>query len=205
MHASIGIIADSHGEAGRIEAALSFLKAEGCRTIYHLGDICDSYHLSESSACIKRLRESQVLAIKGNNDHVITRFHSSHQQRYLSKDEISYLDQLPLVREHRSAILAHSLPFEQELGLSCMIRPMDEDQAALFFKRFPGRLLFRGHSHDPVIIRNASPSPEVRPLRLDTEIDLTQQASCIVTCGALTENLCLIWQPDSGALRSVRF
>ncbi len=74
----------------------------------------------------------------------------------LSQAQRTYLQQLPLVLEYENAVFTHSLPFERELGLSCMIGPMDEVQAQRFFKRFPHKLLFRGHGHDPEIITSAN-------------------------------------------------
>ncbi len=205
MSFKIGIIADSHGEARQIEAAVSFLKSEGCQTLFHLGDICDSYNLSESASCIKILQDNRVQAIKGNNDHVITRYHATHEKLRLTRSQLAYLNHLPLVREYQNAVFAHSLPFERELGLSSMIRPMDEYQIDLFFRRFPGKILFRGHSHDPEIISNGLPGPDYHPFPAQNSIDISHLNPCIITCGALTENLCVVWQPDEHKLVSLSF
>jgi len=144
MRFKIGIIADSHGIADKIEQSISFLTSEGCQTIFHLGDICDSFHLAETADCLNLMKRNQIQAIKGNNDHVITCYHSTHEKLKLSRAQLAFLKHLPLVREYQNAVFAHSLPFERELGLSCMIRPLDEVQIDLFFKRFPGKILFRG-------------------------------------------------------------
>jgi len=205
MDFKIGIIADSHGEATGIEKAVSFLKAEGCQAIYHLGDICDSSYLEETEACLNLLQNNRILAIKGNNDHVITRYHETHEKLQLSHAQRAYLNQLPLVLEYGNAVLTHSLPFEQELGLSCMIRPMDETQAQHFFKYFPNKLLFRGHGHDPEIIASVHRSLDPMPLPVSESVDLGAIHPCIVTCGALTENLCTIWQPVQQKLALLRF
>ncbi|MBU2643293.1 metallophosphoesterase family protein [bacterium] len=205
MVLKIGIIADSHGEAKRIENAVAFLNTEGCQSIYHLGDICDSYHLGETEACLDLIHRNGIQALKGNNDHVITRYHRTHEHLILSQAQRDYLNHLPLVLAHRNAIFAHSLPFEQALGLSCMIRPMDEFQADLFFRQFPGKSLFRGHGHDPQIISPVFPTLEPCPLSHAVPVDLRIHRVCIVTCGALTENLCLIWQPENQILTSHQF
>ncbi len=200
----IGIITDSHGDATVIEKALFFLKAEGCQTIYHLGDICDSSYLMETAACLKLLQNNRVLAIKGNNDHVITCYHETHDKLQLSQAQRAYLMQLPLVLEYENAVFTHSLPFEKELGLSCMIGALDEAQVQRFFNRFPHKLLFRGHGHDPEIITPAHGSQDPIPLPVAEPIDLNGFPS-IVTCGALTDRLCLVWQPQTQLLSSLHF
>jgi len=205
MDLKIGIISDSHGQATGIEKAVSFLKAEGCQTIYHLGDICDSNYLAETEACLNLLQSNRILAIKGNNDHVITCYHETHEKLQLSSAQRVFLNQLPLVREYGNAVFAHSLPFEQELGLSCMIGPMDEFQAQRFFKCFPKKLLFRGHGHDPEIITFTRHSLNPVPLLVAEPVDLRGLHPCIVTCGAVTDSLCMIWQPQDQQLISLRF
>ena len=205
MSFKIGIVADSHGEAEKIEAAISFLGKEGCQTVYHLGDICDSYNLSESADCIRLLRDNRVQAIKGNNDHVITRYHVTHENLSLSRAERAFLNHLPLVREYRNAVFAHSLPFERQLGLSCMIRPLDELQIDIFFRRFPGKMLFRGHSHEPEIISNGFPDADCQPLLVNKPVYLGDRIESIITCGALTDNLCVVWWPDEQQLVLLTF
>jgi predicted phosphodiesterase len=76
---SIGIMADSHGQPGVITAALELFQREGCRLIYHLGDICDSDHPETADSCAEILRASNVTAIKGNNDHAISGNHTGEK------------------------------------------------------------------------------------------------------------------------------
>ncbi len=205
MGFKIGIIADSHGVAEKIELSISFLRSEGCQTIFHLGDICDSFHLAEAADCLNLLQHNRILAIKGNNDHVITCYHSTHEKLTLSRAQLAFLKHLPLVREYQDAVFAHSLPFERELGLSCMIRPLDELQIDLFFRRFPGKLLFRGHGHDPEMISTAFSSLDPQPLTTSEAIDLNLHHTALITCGALTDNYCAIWQPEDQKLFSLTF
>ena len=64
-------MADSHGKPETILAALAAIKGLNCRSIYHLGDVCDSFHPETAESCLRPLQEHQVIAIKGNNDHAI--------------------------------------------------------------------------------------------------------------------------------------
>ena len=124
-----GIMADSHGNSETILAALAAFKNLKCRTIYHLGDICDSTRPETAEACLKPLQDRHVIAIKGNNDHVIVANHLGREKAPVSPNILRYLQNLPLVAYSHAADLTHSLPFVAKLGLSCMIGTMSEKAA----------------------------------------------------------------------------
>ena len=134
----VGIMADSHGQVRALSAGLSVLKRQGCETLYHLGDICDSTYPENNQSCLDIIREHHVLAIKGNNEHAIAVNLKDHEDDPQALSLASYLLQLPLVRYDEKAIFAHSLPFEKELGLSAMVRIMEPLAAELFFRMYPG-------------------------------------------------------------------
>jgi predicted phosphodiesterase len=197
----VGIMADSHGRPETIEAAVWLMKKHGCRTLIHLGDICDSNRPDTARTCMTLLKKNSVVAIKGNNDHII----SMHQQRHQHGDQqrkekasaLSYLDDykdLPLWIESSHVLFAHSLPF-QELGLSCMTGVMNKNQSRRFFTRYPEHILFRGHSHQPGIIHQKNNRIADLPMESKQSVSLSPLIPCIVTCGALTRGFCLTWNP----------
>ncbi|MCP4667565.1 MAG: hypothetical protein GY849_14505, partial [Deltaproteobacteria bacterium] len=114
-HRKVGIMADSHGQAETIVAAIAFLSAMDCRPMYHLGDICDSLHPETTEACLLPLRESMVTAIKGNNDHAIVANQVGMEQESVPKKALAFLSNLPLMAQYKNAMFTHSLPFEREL------------------------------------------------------------------------------------------
>ena len=191
-------MADSHGQPGVITAALELFQREGCRLIYHLGDICDSAHPETADSCAGILRENNITAVKGNNDHAVS---ANHPEGIISEETIGYLSALPLVAEYGEALLTHSLPFAETLGLSCMIRSMGRNEAALFFKKHPEKILFRGHSHSPEIISEENGEMVFRSIFPGENAELAGRLPCIITCGSLAAGHCMIWKPGKKSVR----
>ncbi len=197
---TVGIIADSHGRPHTIENAIDFLKNYGCCNIYHLGDICDSFLPETSGTCVRLLHENGVAAVKGNNDHAIVINHGNQAEVVVSQKTLDYLQNLPPTVEYEGAVFTHSLPFVQELGLSSMIGVMRKEWAKRFFLKFPQGILFRGHGHNPEIKwqqNNRIISETISP---GQQVDLAKRLPCVVTCGALTQGLCMVWNPNENVL-----
>ena len=201
----IGIMADSHGQPETIAAALGMLTDRDCRPIYHLGDVCDSTHPETAEACLVLLRDPRVIIIKGNNDQTIVANHIGQQRSPVSPDILGYLRNLPLVKFHLNAIFAHSLPFVRQLGLSSMIGDMGDRETRRFFKEFPDRIVFRGHSHFPEIVWLRGQQIIRRSPIVGEKFELTEKIPCVVTCGALTRGLCMVWNPEDNAIESLSF
>ena len=202
----IGIVSDSHGQAEPLAEALAFLSQKGCNCLYHLGDICDSLHPETADACVHLLREYQVTSVKGNNDHTIVVNHGGRASVSIQAETVDYLKQLPMVIDLKEGLLAHSLPFERELGLACMVGVMTRDNACKVFQKFSRRILFRGHSHSPEITwqdRHDQVRSEAIPQ--GQVIETKKCTPCIVTCGALDQGLCLLWSREDGFVTSLHF
>jgi predicted phosphodiesterase len=201
----IGIMADSHGQIDSIRDALAVFDELGCRSIYHLGDVCDSAHPETANACIQLLQNRQVKAIKGNNDQVIVANHCSRETSPVSKEVLETLRNLDLAKYHPGAMFIHSLPFIQELGLSSLIGAMGAMEIRRYCREFPGQILFRGHSHNPEIAWLEGQQVKVEILKAGVRLNLANRFSCVVTCGALTQGLCMIWNPDGNYIQSISF
>ncbi|CAB1057750.1 hypothetical protein D1BOALGB6SA_2505 [Olavius sp. associated proteobacterium Delta 1] len=201
----IGIMADSHGNPETILAALGVLTDLNCRRIYHLGDVCDSTRPETAEACLGPLREQCVITIKGNNDHAIVANHLGRKETPIAPKILEYIQNLPLVQNYQNAILTHSLPFADTLGLACMIGTMSEKEAHRSFSEFPHHVIFRGHSHRPEILRRRGRRIESRTPAVGVKIDLAERLPCVVTCGALTRGLCMLWDPEENYVESLSF
>jgi len=198
-------MADSHGKPETILAALAVLKDLKCRPIYHLGDVCDSTRPETADACLRPLQAHHVITIKGNNDHAIVANHLGREQTPVSPKVLKYLQNLPLVQNHDYAILTHCLPFADKLGLSCMIGTMSEKEARRSFNEFPHHVIFRGHSHMPEIMRPRGRRIESSSLAVGGKINLAGKLPCVVTCGALTRGLCMVWDSEENYIESLSF
>ena len=202
----IGLISDSHGQPKRLASGLAYLKDQGCDTLYHLGDICDSLHPETADACVGLLRDFQVRCVKGNNDHSIVINYADRESTSIRIETLDYLRQLPLVSRLEGSLMAHSLPFEKELGLACMVGAMTHDYARIFFRSFGECILFRGHSHSPEITWQDCENRVVSgSIPLEQTITITERIPCIVTCGALDHSLCLLWSTKDNSVTSLRF
>ncbi len=191
-----GIIADSHGHVQRLSDAIAFLKAQHCLRMIHLGDICDSTSPQTADACVALMQNNNIMAVKGNNDHAISLNDAHHTGDSVSPATIHYLRNLPLLLKDQKQLFAHSLPFAEELGLSSMVGTLTSRNILRFFTNYPGFILFRGHSHNPEMIRPGNPDFTRRPLVVGQTIDLNRASSMVFTCGALTDGHCLIIKPD---------
>jgi len=198
-------MADSHGRPETIALALEALRRQGCERIFHLGDICDSMHAETADACVRLLQAHDVSALKGNNDHAVVVNHAGREDGPVSGATVHYLKQLPLRLDCGEAILCHSLPFVRKRGLSAMIGTLGDQEVAEIFKRWPDRILFRGHSHDPLWIRHQEGKVVRTPLAGRSVVELEDALPCIVSCGALTRGLCLVWDRTRRRLSGVRF
>jgi len=189
----IGIIADSHGRPDTIERALMFLRQSDCRRIYHLGDICDSSRPDTADTCVRLLQENGVSAIRGNNDHRVVIDHLAVPRGSVSAATIEYLKGLPFTLGCDSVIGAHSLPYADDLGAACMIGDLQENHTRRFFLESPSGILFRGHGHSPQIRFQSGNGIITKPLAAGEVVNLTSHIPCVITCGALTRGLCMIW------------
>ena len=195
-------MADSHGSQESIVLAIKFLRKQNCGIIYHLGDICDSHRPETANDCVRLLMKNEILAIRGNNDYAIL---LSRDRQVISETTHHYLEILPLKRELGNALFVHSLPFTEELGLSAMIGVMRKRIATRFFKEFDQHILFRGHSHSPQIYYELEGKITKTKINEGEKINLKQFLPCIITCGALTEGLCMIWDQKNSSLTCLSF
>jgi len=204
-NAMIGIMADSHGQVDAIRSALAVFVDAGCRSVYHLGDVCDSTRPETANACMRLLQDRCVKAIKGNNDQAIVANHSGREKSPVSQEVLQALRQLDLVKYYQHAMFIHSLPFVRELGLSSMIGTMGAVEIRRFCNEFFGRVLFRGHSHHPEIAWLQDRQVKVQPLSAGVQLHLSKNISWVVTCGALTRGLCMIWNPADNVIECISF
>lgn len=201
----VGIMADSHGRPETIAAAIAFLKERKCNPIYHLGDICDSFNTETVESCVRLLQENEIVAMKGNNDHAIVVNQPNGKHTTISQKTYDYLQGLPSITEYKGAFFTHSLPFVRRLGLSSLIGTMGKDEASRFFQKEPQGILFRGHSHSPEIIWQENDKILSQTISQGEKIDLARRLPCVVTCGALTDGLCMVWNPEKQHLYSLSF
>ena len=205
FHHKIGIMADSHGDPESIDRGANFLMQQGFTTLVHLGDICDSNRFETADACVDRVREHGITAVKGNNDHTLTADARGRKDAGIRPETLSFLEDLPLSLKLGRATFVHSRPFVRRLGLSAMIGTIGKRDAEKYFKENPDGLLLRGHSHTPEIIFRIDNHIRFAPLIAGQTVELAGKRPCIVTCGALTSGVVMIWESGEDCLTCCSF
>ena len=201
----IGIMADSHGDPEAIDNGALYLKDKGCTALYHLGDICDSTRWKSADDCVAQVRNHGIVAVKGNNDHTLAVNARGRSNGGIRRTTVAFLENLPLCLSVGSAKLVHSRPYVRQLGLSAMIGVMGNREAGKFFRETPHGLLFRGHSHKPEMISSEEKEIRFSPLAVGQIVELSGHRPCIVTCGALTSGLVMLWEPGNDRLKCHSF
>lgn len=201
----VGIMADSHGQSVNLAAGLRLLREKGCDPVVHLGDVGDSSLPDETDRCVRILVEGGVTAVKGNNDHMLVVNLRAADTGPVSRSSLEYLARLPLTLRFGNAVFAHSLPFERELGLSCMVRTPENFDTRSYFADNPNVILFRGHSHLPELLAVGGGRMVPEALGAGKSLNLNGRLPCMVTCGALTRGHCMMWRPAAQTLECLSF
>ena len=84
-----------------------------------------------------------------------------------------------------------------------MIGMMSETVARRTFSAFPDHVVFRGHSHNPEILRPRGGFVESTIPAVGQKIYLAGKLPCVVTCGALTRGLYMVWNPKENYIVSL--
>ncbi|WP_319523814.1 metallophosphoesterase family protein [uncultured Desulfosarcina sp.] len=205
FHHKIGIMADSHGDPESIDKGAVFLKQSDCTTLVHLGDICDSNCFDTADACVDRVKALGIAAVKGNNDHTLTADARGRKNTGIRPETLSFLEDLPLSLTVGRATFVHSRPFVKRLGLSAMIGTVGKRDAEKYFKENPDGLLLRGHSHTPEMICRIDNQIRFASLIAGQTVELAGKRPCIVTCGALTSGVVMLWESGEDCLTCCSF
>ena len=200
MPARVGIMADSHGEAGRIQQAIDLFTRQGCTRWIHLGDMVDSALPGTARPCLDLLLPPQAIALCGNNENTLRLNLRGRPDDGLG----ARLAALPVTLTIASVILAHSLPFVDQLGTSCTRIDMDGRRAQTFFNLYPGCHLMRGHGHQPESIRREDARLVMESPAPGQTYKLEARCPRILTCGALALGWVMIWDRRAEEIQYLR-
>lgn len=196
----IGIIADSHGSLAAAEGAIRLLRTRGAEVLVHLGDFCDSLRQDTAQAAIEMLIRNSVLAVKGNNDFLVETGLAGRRRPLDAEEEglLAFLRDTPMVRNRGGIRFAHSLPFDHLRAFYEPIDGGDTRRAEALFAEADFRILFCGHSHRPVLFRQArgrvtrEEVPAARPLALEEHV------RHIFIAGSAAEGECALYDEAAG-------
>jgi len=206
MPKKIGLLADSHSELEALEAAVRILLGRGADRLFHLGDICDSLRLDLLEDSIRLLRKYGILAVKGNNDFLLENLLLGQPPEMAPGTDrlLAFLRGLPMKIEWGGMCFAHSLPFD---FLRAFYEPIDigsPHRAREVFSLTSFRILFCGHSHQPVLFRQSGEAVERLPIPSDRSLQLDPGKRYIVVTGAVVEGECSLFDLEQWRLERLR-
>ncbi|MEP7287695.1 MAG: metallophosphoesterase family protein [Chloroflexota bacterium] len=140
----LGLIADIHADFDALTLALDLLQKEGVDQIVCAGDVVGKG--PKGQAVVQLLETKEIPCIAGNHDRKMLRRATADEQT------LTFLKQLPATRsftwEGRRVLVAHGLPWSDELGLF----PFSERHV---FKRVAHEahadVVILGHTHLPLM------------------------------------------------------
>jgi diadenosine tetraphosphatase ApaH/serine/threonine PP2A family protein phosphatase len=182
-----GIFSDIHGNLEGLERSLSAMSREGVSRYWCLGDIVG--YGANPNECVDRVRETADAVVLGNHDAAcvgledVADFNPFAREAVrwtaaqLTENNKNWLRKLPLTRSRGEALLVHGSPFDP--GGWHYVTAVGEVVRA--FAATPARLIFMGHSHQPVIL--ATQAKECRIFG-DTQINLAKGSRYLVNAGS---------------------
>ena len=185
------ILGDIHANLSALEAVLDALEADVIDRILQVGDVV-GYGAAPAEA-IAALRERDALVVKGNHDaacvgEIDTRLFNANARaavdftrERLSRDDLRWLAELPLVEATDDCVLAHgTLPDPDRFDY---IQSTEEADPSLDLLDRP--VGFLGHTHVPVTIMRLIESPERTSYTIDREVDLEDSTVALVNVGSV--------------------
>jgi predicted phosphodiesterase len=99
-----------------------FLNSQGCTTLYHLGDICDSNRFDTADDCVDQVKKYGIMAVKGNNDHTLAADAGGGRTNTgIRRETLAFLEDLPLSLTSAGPPWSTRGRSSTRLGLSAMI------------------------------------------------------------------------------------
>lgn len=152
----VGILSDAHGNVEAFRAGLELLADAQVDQVYFLGD---AVGYIPDAGVVTLLKESHILAIRGNHDDMLIRRSTSSEKdavyrhgevfAALNADEREYLNALPLRLELRAndftTLFVHGSP------LNPLMDYVYPDSDLSVFRDIEADVVFMGHTHHPFI------------------------------------------------------
>ena len=190
----IGILADSHGRVDVLASGIEILSARKIDRLIHLGDMTDTLRPETVDTCINILIENNIDGVLGNHEYSYVTHHFKRYPEKFSGFAMQYMRSLPYLIEIADVCLTH---FSPEGGVHGLYAHTDEEsyRTAILRSRWP--VLINGHSHDPRIYCRHDGKPNDNPENVEFEVGvpfrLHDDARYILTCGALEDDWCAIY------------
>lgn len=185
------ILGDIHGNLAALDAVLEAVEDAKVGQLLQVGDVVG--YGSSPSECIKRLQEREALVVMGNHDGACTglvdsrtfneaaRIAIEYTKAQLSKDDLAWLEALPLSRSTDHCTISHGTLYQPE-RFDYIQRPEDGDPSFDVLER---PVCFLGHTHRPVTLMRLHDSPHRTSYTFEPCIDLGDAIAALVNVGSV--------------------
>lgn len=185
------ILGDIHSNLAALDAVLEALEGEDVERLVQVGDVVG--YGSSPAECIERMRELDVLVVKGNHDGACTgevdprtfndaaRAAVTYTRAQLDRKDLKWLAQLPYTAATPHCRMSHGTLHDPEL-FEYIQRPEDADGS---FDVLDRPVCFLGHTHRPVTLMRLHEAPHRTSYTFATEIDLAQSLGALVNVGSV--------------------
>ena len=203
MSLRIGILADGHGRIDALADGIETLKGRKVDRLIHLGDIIDALRPETIDECARLLIENSIDGVLGNHEYSFVTHHLKRYPERFSESGMEYLRALPYVLEIPEISEACFTHFSPEGGVHGLYAATDEAGYRATLLGSSRRILVNGHSHDPRAFRRLDGVFESFEFDLSAPFKLRPDARYILTCGALEDGWCAIFDADARSFEIV--
>lgn len=190
----IGILADSHGRVEALGSGIEALRSRDADRLIHLGDVTDTLRPETVDECVRLLIESRVDGVLGNHEYSLVTHHFKRYPERFSEAAMSYVRSLPYVLEISGVCFTH---FSPEGGVHGLYAHTDEKNYEAIIRNSLWPVLINGHSHEPRIFRRLDGMVGSVRFAMDRPFELARGARYILTCGALEDRRCALFDTEA--------
>ena len=207
------ILGDVHANLSALEAVLADLDDCDVDRVLQVGDVVG--YGAAPREVLALMREIEAVVVKGNHDaacvdEIDTRFFNPNARAAvdftkaaLTREELAWLEALPLVAFEEHCTMAHGTLSAPE-RFDYIQSTEDADPS---LDQLESGVCFLGHTHVPVSILRLEDAPEETCYTIDREVDLSIATKALINVGAVGQprdedpRACYaLWDSDSGKL-----
>ncbi len=154
---AIAVISDIHGNLEALTKAIDYIKEQGIKDIYCLGDVVG--YGPNPNECVEIIRQQCKVVLMGNHDYAaiglarieyfndFAKMATYWTMNQLTTDNKEFLRSLPFMYQTDRFIMVHSSPSNPEHWYYIL----SLNDALIEMQSFKQNLCFVGHSHVPVV------------------------------------------------------
>ncbi|APF19759.1 metallophosphoesterase [Caldithrix abyssi DSM 13497] len=206
---AIAVISDIHGNLEALTKAIDYIKEQGIKDIYCLGDVVG--YGPNPNECVEIIRQQCKVVLMGNHDYAaiglarieyfndFAKMATYWTMNQLTTENKEFLRNLPFMYQTDRFIMVHSSPSNPEHWYYIL----SLNDALIEMQSFKQDLCFVGHSHVPVVFNQKA------TYKRDISIEPNQKY--IVNVGSIGQPRdgdarlsFVIFDPDAGKIQFVR-